>query len=273
MPTLTAVASPSEPAALLTAAMLRALEAQVTEAVRSCVVASVYVPVAGNCCVVPRASDGVVGVTAMDTSCAAVTVSAVEPVMAPLVAERVAVPMVTAVASPLLPAALLTAATGVALEAQVTGGGQSCVVASVYVPVAVSCRVVPRASDGAVGVTAMETSCAAVTVSTVEPVMPERVAERVAVPVLAAVASPLLPAALLTVATVVALEAQVTGGGQVLRGRVRVGAGGGELLGGAARERRAAGVTVMEVSCAAVTVSAVEPVTPERAARGWRCRC
>ena len=80
------MARPSEPAALLTVAMVASLEAQVTEVVRSCVVASEYVPVAASCWVEPRASDGVVGVTAMETSRAGVTVSAAEPVTPPSVA-------------------------------------------------------------------------------------------------------------------------------------------------------------------------------------------
>ncbi len=53
---------------------------------------------------------------------------------------------------------LLIAATDVADELQVTDEVRSCVLLSEKVPVAVSCSAVPRAMDGLVGVTAMETS-------------------------------------------------------------------------------------------------------------------
>ena len=61
-------------------------EAQVTEDVMFCVLLSEYVPVAVNCCVVPLGIEGLAGLTAMDTSVAAVTVSVVEPVTLPEVA-------------------------------------------------------------------------------------------------------------------------------------------------------------------------------------------
>ena len=61
-------------------------ELQVTELVRFWVLVSLNVPVAVNCCVVPLGIEGLAGVTAMDTSVAAVTVSVVEPVMLPEVA-------------------------------------------------------------------------------------------------------------------------------------------------------------------------------------------
>ena len=64
-----------------------------------------------SCCLVPLAMLGLVGVTAMDTSFAAVTVRVVEPDMLPLVAVMVALPVPTLVAKPSLPEALETAAT------------------------------------------------------------------------------------------------------------------------------------------------------------------
>ena len=57
-------------------------DAHVTWPVRFCVVLSLNVPVAVNCCVIPFAIDGLAGVTAIDCSAAAVTVSTVEPVTA-----------------------------------------------------------------------------------------------------------------------------------------------------------------------------------------------
>jgi hypothetical protein len=83
--------------------------------------------------------DGFVGVTAMETSVAAVTVNVVEPDTEPDVAPMVVVPTLAPVARPLLPAALLTVATFALEEAQVTDAVRSCVVASEYVPVAVNC--------------------------------------------------------------------------------------------------------------------------------------
>ena len=66
-PVATLVASPSLPPALLTVATPAADELHVTAVVRSCVVLSLNVPVAANCCVTPSAIDGFVGVTANDT--------------------------------------------------------------------------------------------------------------------------------------------------------------------------------------------------------------
>jgi hypothetical protein len=64
------VASP----VVLIVATLAAEELHVAVLVRFCVLASVYVPVAVNCCVLPLAIDGFAGVTAIDTNVGAVTV-------------------------------------------------------------------------------------------------------------------------------------------------------------------------------------------------------
>ena len=56
-------------------------EVHVAEPVRSCVLPSLKVPVAANCCVVPNASEGFAGVTTIDCSTAAVIVSGAEPLM------------------------------------------------------------------------------------------------------------------------------------------------------------------------------------------------
>ena len=77
-------------------------------AVRFCVLLLVYVPVAVKACVVPRAIDGRLGVTAIDTSAGAVTVSVVEPLTAPTVAVISVVPCATLVATP--PAAIVAVA-------------------------------------------------------------------------------------------------------------------------------------------------------------------
>jgi hypothetical protein len=82
VPRPTAVASP----AVLIVATVAAEELHVAVLVRFCVLASVYVPVAVNCCVLPLVIEGLAGVTAIDTSVAAVTVSVVLPETAPEVA-------------------------------------------------------------------------------------------------------------------------------------------------------------------------------------------
>ena len=97
--------------------------------------------------------DGSAGVTAMETSTGAVTVRSVDPAIIPEVAEIVDVPIFKLVARP---PALIVAAAG-ADDAQVALLVRSCVLASVYVPVAVNCCVLPAARDGVRGVTAIET--------------------------------------------------------------------------------------------------------------------
>jgi len=95
-----------------------------------CVLPSVNVPVAENCCFVPSAMDGADGVTAIDASMADVTVRMVDPVTDPEVAEIVVLPGPTLVANPTVPATLLIVATPAALDAHCTVPVISCVVAS-----------------------------------------------------------------------------------------------------------------------------------------------
>jgi hypothetical protein len=70
---------------------------------------------------------GLVGVTAMDTSVAGVTVRVVEPDILPDFAVTVVEPVATEVANPLEPAALLMVATAAADELQVTAAVRFCV--------------------------------------------------------------------------------------------------------------------------------------------------
>ncbi len=77
---------------------------------------------AANCLVVPFAMLGLAGVTARETSVAAVTVSVVDPDMLPDAAVIVVKPAATGVATPLEPAELLIVATPVLEELQVTDG-------------------------------------------------------------------------------------------------------------------------------------------------------
>src|SRR5260370_485696 len=129
---------------------------------------------------------------------AGVTVSSVEPVMLPVVAEIVDVPVPTVVATPVL---LIVATPGVA-DAH-TALLSTCVELSLNVPVAVNCCVAPLVIEGFAGVTAIDTSVAEVTVSSVEPLMLPRVAEIVDVPAPTVVATPVL----LIVATAAVAEA------------------------------------------------------------------
>lgn len=79
----------------------------------------------------PFAIVDVIGVTAIDTSVAAVTVSVVVPLMVPLVAEITVVPSATALARPRVAslAVEIVAVAGVA-DAQVAVAVRFCVVAS-----------------------------------------------------------------------------------------------------------------------------------------------
>jgi hypothetical protein len=180
VPTPTAVA---KPVALIVATV--AVPEAHTALLSTCVELSLNVPVAVNCCVAPLVIDGFAGVTVIDTSVAGVTVSSVEPLMLPTVAEIVEVPVPTAVAKPV---ALMVATPGVA-DAH-TALLSTCVELSLNVPVAVNCRVAPLVIEGFAGVTAIDTSVAGVTVSSVEPLMLPTVAEIVEVPVPTAVAKP-----------------------------------------------------------------------------------
>ena len=151
-PVATAVA---RPAAEMVATEVVA-EAQVTRLVRFRVDLSVRVPMAVNCWLLPLATEGLAGVTAMETNAAAVTVSTVEPVTPPSLALIAAVPVPAAVARPCEPAALETAATEVVADAQVTWLVRFCVELSVKVPVAENCCVRPFATLGLAGVTAID---------------------------------------------------------------------------------------------------------------------
>jgi hypothetical protein len=69
-PGATEVANPFEPTALLIVATDLDEESQVTDVVRFCVVLSEYVPVAVNCCVLPKAILGLAGVTSIEVNVA-----------------------------------------------------------------------------------------------------------------------------------------------------------------------------------------------------------
>ena len=119
---------------------------------------------------------------------AGVTVSVVDPVTLPIVAEMLVVPACTADAKPVES----TPAVAVIDEAHVTPFVRISVELSLNVPRTMDCSVFPAATDGFAGNTAIDRSSAGVTVNVVDPEILPRVAEIVEVPVVRAVAVPAL---------------------------------------------------------------------------------
>ena len=158
--------------------------------VKFCVLPSEYVPVAVNCCAVPDAMDGIVGVTAIDSSVAEVTVKGVDPLIVPEVAVMFAVPSPTLLANPCVGETLLIVATDGVSELHCAVSVIFCVLPSVNVPVAVNCCVVPTEMTGIAGVTAIETRTAGETVNVVEPLTVPEVAVTVVLPKATLLASP-----------------------------------------------------------------------------------
>jgi hypothetical protein len=205
-----------------------------------------------NCCVAPLVIDGFAGVTAIDCSVAAVTVSKVDPEIDDDVAVIVEVPTPAPLASPdaLIVAMVLVPDDHVTVEVRF------CVVPSLNVPVAVNCWVAPLVIEGFAGVTAIDCSVAAVTVSTVEPEIDDNVAVIVELPTPAPLARP----DGLIVAVVVVPELHVTVPVRFcvvpsLNVPVAVNCCAAPLV-----IDGFAGVTAIDCSVAAVTVSTVEPL-------------
>lgn len=147
---------------------------------------SVNVPVAVNCSLVPSGIDALAALIESDTSAAEVTVRFVCPDTLPKLAVIVAIPIPREVTCPVL----LTVAVLVLVEAHVTADVRFCVLPSEYVPVAVNCSAVPSGIELFAGVTAIDCSVCAATVSVVEPLTLEDVAVIFADPAAIAVASP-----------------------------------------------------------------------------------
>ena|SRR5271155_2674136 len=95
-------------------------------------------------------------------------------------------------------------------EFQRTVAVRFCVLLSVNIPVAVNGSWVPWGTEAEAGAIAMEASAAGVTLSDVDPLIEPSVALIVAEPCAPAIAKPLLPCALLTVAFDEEEEAQIT---------------------------------------------------------------
>jgi hypothetical protein len=112
---------------MLMVAIVASEELQVTVLVTSWMVPSVNVPVAVNCSASPSGSDGMAGVTAMETSAADVTVNPVEPVMEPDAALTVVEPVALLVAWP----EVLIMAMLVLAQLHATNAVRSCVLPSV----------------------------------------------------------------------------------------------------------------------------------------------
>ena len=176
-------------------------EVQTTEAVTSCVLLSLNVPVALNCFVVPTAMVEFAGVTAIEIKVAPEIVSDAVPLTDPALAVIVAIPVPTLVARPVES----TVAMEEDEEVQVNDWSH-CVLPSSKFPTAVNCCVVPSAMDGVAGVTEIEMRCAATTVKVVLSVNEPTVAVIVVDPAATVAARP----ELLMVATALDEEFQFT---------------------------------------------------------------
>jgi hypothetical protein len=156
VPSARDVASPFEPGVLLMVATPVSEEFQVTDDVRSSVVLSEKVPVAMNGWVCPRAMLWFAGVTAIDSSTGAVTVSVTElEVTLENVAVMFVLPSATAVANPVL----LMVAIVVLDELQIADAVKFCVLLQApddNVPVAVNCCIVPLGILALTGATAID---------------------------------------------------------------------------------------------------------------------
>ena len=168
------------------------------------VLPSLKVPKAISFNEVWTAMRGLLGTMAIETSFTLETVRAVEPLIEPRTAVMVLVPAATLVACPLL---LIVATLGFE-ELHRTDAMMSCVELSLNVPVAVNCFVLPMGIVELLGVTAIETMLAAVTVSDAVPVTLPEVALMFVLPVATEVARPVES----MVATPGELDDQVTEG-------------------------------------------------------------
>jgi len=166
------------------------------------VLLSLKVPVAVNLIDVPFSILGFTGLIAIETNFVVETVSVVDPLTVPDTALIVVLPAATLLT---MPCALIPA-TAAEDEVQSTDALMSCVLESLNVPVAANCLIVPTAMLEFAGVTASETSVAAVTLSEAVPLTDPDAAVMVVVPLATPVALPFTS----TVATEVDDELHVT---------------------------------------------------------------
>jgi hypothetical protein len=212
------------------------------------VLPSLKVPSATNLIEVWTTILGFAGLMVIPTKCAVDTVNPVEPLIVPKAAAIVVLPGATLVARPVL---LIVAAAGLE-ELHNTDPEISCVLLSLNDPVAVNCLVVPVAMVPLAGVTAIDTRLAPVTVSDAVPVTDPDATVMVAVPVPRLVANPFES----TAATVLDPENQVTDvNGCVLPSSKFPTALNCCVVPSAIAA--SAGLTEIEVRCAATTVNTV----------------
>jgi hypothetical protein len=163
-------------------------ELQWVISVMSCVVPSLKVPVAVNCCVVPTVAVGAAGVIASETKVPVPTVRVVLPVMPEADAEMVTDPPFLPLHSPEL---RIEAILGLE-DLHTTPLRLVATLPSLKVPVAVNLICVPFAILGLAGLTLMETNLAVETVSAVEALIDPKTALIVVLPLATLVTSPLL---------------------------------------------------------------------------------
>ena len=167
-------------------ATVAADELQWLFSVMSCVLPSLKVPVATNCCVLPAAAVGATGVTAREARVPVPTVRVVLPVTPEAVAEIVAVP-------PFLPCASPEPRSDAILgldDFHETPLRLLAVLPSLNVPLALNLIEVPRSIRGFAGLTVMETRYAVETVSPVDPLTAPKTALIVLLPAITLVRRP-----------------------------------------------------------------------------------
>jgi hypothetical protein len=136
-------------------------ECQVATPVTVWLVPSENVAVARNCWVIPSGRATPDGVTTIELTEAEVTTSDAVAESDPIVAEMVELPAAMPWASPLVGVELLTVASTVLEDVQVTELVRFCVLPSLYVPVATNCWVVPGAIEAFTGVIETDTKAGA----------------------------------------------------------------------------------------------------------------
>lgn len=231
-----------------TEAMFGFDDLQLTPARLPPVLPSLKVPVATNLIEVRAAILGFAGVMVIPTRCAVDTVRPVEPLIVPNAAAMVVLPVATLVATPVLP---IVAATGFE-ELQTTDAEISCVLLSLNDPVAVNCLVVPVAIVEFAGVTVSDTRLAPVTVRAAVPLMDPLAAVMVVEPAPVLIASPVES----TVATVPDVDDQVTDGNACVLPSSKLPTALNCSVVPSAIDGFA-GLTAIEIKCAATTVNTV----------------
>lgn len=156
-----AVANPATLGAFAIVATLADDELQWVVNVMSCVVPSLKLPVAANCCMPPTEMVGLAGVIASETNVPVPTVSVAVPVRPDAVAEIVTVPLFFPCARPEL---RMEAIFGFE-DFQLNPLKLLAVLPSLNVPVALNFTDVPLAILGFAGLIAIETKCAVKTVN------------------------------------------------------------------------------------------------------------